>query len=281
MLLSFSFIKGKYMVKLNKYENYNLKIINRLEFGIGCESMFPITHIWFSEKVLGKRNNMTVLGAVFPDIVISGCLNYQETHLGGWELFSYIKENQSEYMDFARSMITHTVSPKGLDYYGDEDYLKGYKGYCFQKAEAIRNQVVDACNIPSEFGLWKGHNFIEMAIEMIIVQQDKTLTVALEEAIKDTKLMEQLTNCLEGYYGIPASTLKSCIEKFASFIELRDLNSYSLAEKYNSQMQTKHCIEINVLKCSRIIEDSMDLVKDDMNEFFDYTAKKVLEIMGG
>jgi hypothetical protein len=237
--------------------------------------MFPMTHIWFSRKVLGYSNNMTVLGSIFPDTVIKCCLTYDQTHRIGWGLYEYFRNNAEKYLDFAKSVATHTVNPKGLDFYGDEEYGSGYKGYCFQKAAMIEKEVIEACNIPAEFGLWKAHNFIEMGIEMNLINSEKELVSLLHDGLKDTDLIHELSYHLNGYFGLKDASVADCFGKFTGFMELRDISSLAFAERYNTQMQVKHDIKIDILKCSDIIEKSRAIVQEDYESFIACCTEKV------
>ena len=237
--------------------------------------MFPITHIWFSKKVLGYMNNMTVLGSVFPDTVIKCCLTHDQTHDIGWGLYKFIKERKEECLDFTKALFTHTVNPKGLDFYGDEEYGTGYKGYCFQKAIEIEREVIEACNIPEEFGLWKAHNFIEMGIEMNIASSNLELLDAFHEGLTDYCLEKELSSLLDEYYGLKDRSVNGCFSRFSGLMELKDLSSLAFASRYDIQMQAKHGININISKSSEIIEKSRSIVQTDFEYFIDYCTEKV------
>ena len=237
--------------------------------------MFPITHIWFSRRVLGYINNMTVLGSVFPDTVIKCCLTHEQTHNVGWGLYEYLRNNSEEYLDFARAVVTHTVNPKGLDFYGDEEYGDGYKGYCFQKASEIEKEVIAACNIPEKFGLWKAHNFIEMGIEMNITDSEKGLVDIFNKGLSDKPMVQGLSYHLDKYFGLQDRSVADCFSKFTDFMRSKDLSSLALASRYNTQMQVKHGISINIEKCSDIIEKSRTIVQEDFESFIVYCTEKV------
>lgn len=242
--------------------------------------MFPITHIWFSRRVLGYINNMTVLGSVFPDAVKS-CLTYDQTHNIGWGLYEYLREYEDQYLDFVRAVFTHTVYPKGLDFYSDEKYRDGYKGYCFQKAAVIEKEVIEACNIPDSFGLWKAHNFIEMGIEMNIVEAETGLIDIFCKGLADIGLVRNLSSRLDSYYRLEEGSMESCLHKFAGLMELKELSSLALAHRYNTQMQAKHGININISKCSYIIEKSRSIVQEDFESFIDFCTEKVDAMLKG
>lgn len=237
--------------------------------------MFPITHIWFSRRVLGYVNNRTVLGAVFPDTVIKCSLTYDQTHNVGWGLYKYFRDHSEEYLDFARAMVTHTVTPKGLDFYGDEEYGSGYKGYCFQKAMAIEKDVIAACNIPDKFGLWKAHNFIEMGIEMNIADTESEFVDLFHKGLTDSFLIKELSPYIDKYFRLKDGSAADCFSRFTGFMELQELSSHALANRYSTQMQVKHGINIDISKCSDIIEKSRTIVQGDFESFIDYCTEKV------
>lgn len=241
--------------------------------------MFPITHIWFSKRVLGYVNNMTVLGSVFPDAVIKCCLTYDQTHNDGWGLYNYFRDYSSEHLDFASAAVTHAINPRGLDFYGDEEYGSGYKGYCFQKAVEIEKEVISACNIPDKFGLWKAHNFIEMGIEMNIAASEKELLNELHKGLDDRYLIKELSTHIDKYFGLAETSSDECFNKFTEFVELEEFSNITLAIRYNAQMQVKHGIKIDVLKCSEIIEKSRAIVKEDFEGFIDYCTEKVVTML--
>ncbi|MHB1393363.1 MAG: hypothetical protein ACYCYE_09865 [Clostridia bacterium] len=218
---------------------------------------------------------MTVLGSVFPDTVIKCCLTYDQTHNVGWGLYEYFRNHREEYLDFARAMVTHTVNPRGLDFYGDEEYGSGYKGYCFQKAVEIEKDVIAACNIPDKFGLWKAHNFIEMGIEMNIANSESELVNIFHKGLTDSYLIHELSPYIDKYFGLTDGSVADCFSRFTGFIELRELSSLALANRYSTQMQVKHGIKIDISKCSDIIEKSRTIVQEDFESFIDNCIEKV------
>lgn len=240
--------------------------------------MFPITHIWFAEKIMGFRDPSLVLGAIFPDIVITDCLDYKQTHYCGFELYDYLIHDCP---NFAKAMITHTVNPKGLDYYGDECYKSGYKGYCFQKGRLIVNQVIDACNIPESFGLWKAHNFIEMGIELNIMDGNPDINEELHRAFLDSTAIKQVAEPIEDYYGLRRNEIMESFKRFSQYIKLDKSDCHTMAAKYNLQMQSKHGINIDVDKAAYIIEDCRAFIKTDFDEFIQYCCSAIKNMLKG
>ncbi|MDF2521082.1 MAG: hypothetical protein K0R84_1710 [Clostridia bacterium] len=240
--------------------------------------MYPITHIWFAEKVLGYRNSSLILGAIFPDIAVTRCLSYLDTHYCGWKLYNHMKQYDS---DFAKAMITHTVNPMGLDYYGDESYKSGYKGYCFQKAKEIAEEVIKACNIPENFGLWKAHNFIEMGIELNVIDADLSLHQDLYKVSQNKSVIDCIAKPVEDYYSLKSGQISESFKRYAEYIELEQPNSSTLAVKYDMQMQSKHGININIEESARIIQSCREIVREDIDEFMDYCTANIRVLVEG
>ncbi|HHY78313.1 MAG TPA: hypothetical protein GX498_07400 [Clostridiales bacterium] len=236
--------------------------------------MFPFTHIWFSHNVLGYTNNMTVLGSIFPDAFVSSELDYNATHKTGWKLYDYFAKDKPELLDFVKSTVTHTVSPEGLDYYGDESY-KGSKGYCFQKAESIVEEVIEACNIPENFGIWKAHNFIEMAIEINILNENGYLLGFLDKALQDSSIMNEIERSLESYYGLKTGSLKNNFKKFQHFVYKENVSSRILSINYDHHMKVRHGINIDIDKASKVIDKAKHIIHDDYAGFLEEAVIKV------
>jgi len=221
---------------------------------------------------------MTVLGAIFPDAFVSNKLNHDDTHNFGWNMYRFYQEKEPELIDFVISAMTHTISPKGLDYYGDGVYGE-QEGYCFLKAESIVDEVVDACNIPKEYGLWKAHNFIEMAVELEVLNDNKQLLKQLDEALHDDLMMYEIESYLETFYSLEHGFLKNCFKRFKHFVYKEDISSRVLSIKYDHHMKLKHGINIDIDKASKIIDKAKYIIKDDYIDFFITTEKKVKEML--
>ena len=242
--------------------------------------MFPLTHIWFCRRLQGSLTNEEVLGSIFPDIVITKCLDYTDTHHCTAVLPQYLKSRGQE--AFAKAMMTHTVDPNGLDYFGDEFFKSSIeKGYCFQKAAPIVEGVIQACNIPEDYGLWKAHNFIEMGIEINLVDNNPELPEIMHNALKDPIAIQEASQVLEDYYKLDAGTIKRAFGEFSELIELKEVNSRNLAAKYDLQMYTKHGIHIDIERSAKLIEASRSIVRSDFNEFIDYCIDEVCNKLAG
>ncbi len=117
-------------------------------------------------------------------------------------------EQAPELIPAAQGMIIHGVDPKGVDYYADEHWGTGERGWCFQLIEPFVPRVIDACALPAEWGLWKGHNFIEMAMELVTQEINPALTGDIMTAAKDPVAIAALIQGLKYCFGLPENRIQ-------------------------------------------------------------------------
>ncbi|WP_066634651.1 hypothetical protein [Desulfolucanica intricata] len=237
--------------------------------------MYPQTHVYFAERVLGKTSDEITLGSIFPDLIISNTLDHTTAHHSGQKIFNLLK-NHPNLIEFAKAVITHGIEPHGLDYYGDEKYFDFERGYCFEKGKAIIDETIAACNIPTRMGWWKSHNIIEMGIELL-VNDIKPCGSLIRQAFNNRKLIGTLDKHLMHFHCTGPINLVQKTAFFADYIEIDNITEETLAAKYEFQMITKHNILINRKQVACLIEKAAKSVTEDLDEFFDYTAEKVKE----
>ncbi|NLK36349.1 MAG: hypothetical protein GX301_13100, partial [Gracilibacteraceae bacterium] len=119
------------------------------------------------------------------------------------------------------------------------------------------------------------HNFIEMGIEMNIAESERELMDVFCRGLTDHHLIKELSLYIDKYYGLKDRSVADCFNRFTEFMELEDLNSFTLASRYNTQMNYKHGIEIDISKCSDIIEKAREIVQEDFEDFMEFCTDKV------
>ncbi len=235
--------------------------------------MYPQTHVYFAERVLGKMNDAVALGSIFPDMAIGAGLHRDVSHGSGFEIMDFLR-GQEHLKDFALANMTHGVNPNGLDYYCDEKNPPFERGYCFEKGRVLVEATVSACNIPPEMGWWKAHNIIEMGIEMRISSAGD-YGRHLHSAFSNHNLVGDICERLGAFFRRGSLPFMKRIEKFPAYIDLSVSTAESLAAKYDHQMYYKHRIHVNVTEVARLILLAADMVEDDVEEFFSVVVEKV------
>jgi len=110
---------------------------------------------------------------------------------------------------------------------------------------------------------------------MNIAESERELMYEFCKGLTDYRLIKELSLYLDKYYGLIDKSVSECFCRFTEFMELKDLNSFTLACRYNTQMNYKHGIEIDISKCSNIIEKARDIVHEDFESFIAFCTEKV------
>ncbi|GBF32736.1 hypothetical protein DCCM_0932 [Desulfocucumis palustris] len=241
--------------------------------------MFPQTHVYFAERVLGKLNDAVALGSIFPDMAIGAGVNRDISHSSGRELLDFMRHD-AVMIDFARGNITHGVEPDGLDYYGDEKNPPYERGYCFEKGRRFIDPTIEACNIPGEMGWWKAHNIVEMGIELH-VSQKRPYGEILRQAFDNGELIDEIGRQSGAFFGRDPLPFYGRIAHFPDYIDLEKSTPESLARKYDFQMYYKHRIRINLPRVARLIDEAAQWVESDLEFFFSDITEKVKKMMLG
>lgn len=235
--------------------------------------MYPQTHVYFAQRVCGGLSLALALGSIFPDIVAGLTASRVESHGRGKELYDALA-GDPELRDFARGVITHGVTPKGLDYYGDEKFLHYERGYCFEKARALVEETIRACNLPPSMGWWKSHNIVEMGIELHIGQEER-YGRALAAAFANQALITKVSQRVAEFYGLKPQLLFQRIHNFVHYIEIARPTPRKLAAKYDVQMFSRHRIRIDIEQTARLISAAREAVMPDLEAFFKYAEEHV------
>ncbi len=235
--------------------------------------MYPQTHVYFAERVLGRMNDAVALGSIFPDMAIGAGVHRDLSHGSGLEILEFLKD-QDQLRDFALANITHGVNPDGLDYYGDEINPPFERGYCFEKGRCLVEATIRACNIPPEMGWWKSHNIVEMGIEMR-VGACGDYGRYLHTAFANHNLIREICEKLGTFFGRGTLPFIQRLSNFPSYIDLTPSTAESLAAKYDYQMYYKHRIRVDKAEVARLIRIAAEMVENDVEEFFRTVTEKV------
>lgn len=242
--------------------------------------MFPFTHVLVAQILLSSSDHQVVLGGILPDLGNSIGLNRDITHEMGTGFYGFCRDNFPEYLEFARAIITHGSRPCGLDYYADECYQGREKGYCFQRGLPFSRKVVTACNIPQEMGLWKAHNFIEMAYELIAVERYPHLSDAVTKMLDDKYIIAKCSDLLGHYFNIDTSKVGTAISRMPTYFCLLNVNSQNLAEKYAQQLKVRHHINgADVDGIAKIIEEAKASVAHEFENFISSSVDLISNLL--
>jgi hypothetical protein len=244
--------------------------------------MFPMCHIYFAGKVIENPSLFTFLGSVYPDIVISEKIGRDETHYNTGRIYDYFKICDSNMRDFALGAVSHGVDMKGMDYYSDENYDSLNRGYCFDRAKLIEDDVVACCRIPREWGLWKAHNFIEMAFEIYLCRLEGHLKDLLESTFENEQVLKDVCRGLEDYYQIPSQSFFESFNNYKEAAFYEKVDEYTMVRKYGMFLFKRHGIgNMNVEDGIRVIQKAIQVITPEADRFMEYTTGEVKPVIDG
>ncbi|MGC8874152.1 MAG: hypothetical protein ACP5SI_06855 [Chloroflexia bacterium] len=242
--------------------------------------MFPATHVYVIERLIPSAGPLHRLGAVFPDAVLTNGLPWARTHCSGAGLYAFLKQEAPATLPFAVGVISHGCLPQGLDYYTDEQYGTGPKGYAFQQAEPYAERVARICHLPASMGLWKAHNFVEMAVEWLIVQRNPGLGERIREAFRDLSLLAGLADPLGRFYECDGDALLCSLPAMLPFLALEQANPQVLAERYQRQVQVKHGVKgIDLDAAAALIEEIAAAIQPECWTFLEDVLGRIGEML--
>lgn len=229
--------------------------------------MFPLTHLYTAKQVLGYENEQTVLGALFPDFGAFLNIGRNVCHEMGIDMYHFAEENDARHIDFSLGVLTHGTALPGIDFYADEDYHGRKPGFCFQKGELIAEELQKACNLPPNMAVWKGHNIIELAFDIITEKRcpgiGKTALAAMP-ADPDN----ECAVFLESYLNYSRQEIITMFTEVSTHFSFDGTNVGEIADKFLASLVRRHNIRGgNRFDLIRIIGKSVAIIEPFYDDF--------------
>lgn len=213
--------------------------------------MFPITHIYAIRKLIRDSGKDHHLGSVFPDIAITGTLNRRDTHYN-WKTVCSKINNKA----FCLGYKSHNL----LDRLCDEDPLPRM-GYAFRHSKPLIDDV-RAFGLGAFLAKVRAHNFIEYAMEKLLVSRYPYLMDMLDEAMD---VDEDLLSELESFFKV---SLREPLKRYFSYIP-RD------EEGFRKVFLIKDNLDVDKKSFSRVVRKAEDIIKHRFLDDMDLMIAKV------
>ncbi|MCL2817460.1 MAG: hypothetical protein FWD39_03615 [Clostridiales bacterium] len=191
--------------------------------------MFPLIHFHLN-KQLCAPTPFLALGGLFPDLGSFCGLERQRSHYMGRDFFSWCKTHALHALDLAKGVFYHGSTPGCVDYYADECWPGGEKGWCFQKGLPFMPQVVQATCLPPEFVWWKSHNFVEMALELVINERRPRLRPELLALAEDKAAQGEAAALLSLYAGLDEAVLRGALGRIKEIFTIERVDPPAFAQ---------------------------------------------------
>jgi hypothetical protein len=237
--------------------------------------MFPLTHLYTAERVLGYENHLTALGALFPDYGAFLGIGRNVCHEMGVDMYRYAAEHDPAHLDFAYGALTHGTALPGIDLYADEEYHGRRPGFCFQKGELIAEDMAVCCNLPETMTVWKAHNVIEMAFDILTERRCPNLGKTVLAAVEGRG--EPLcVDFLEGYLRRSPEELRRMFTEVTGYFSFDGNDIEAMADKFIVSLKRRHDIDGCDRKgLIRAIGKAVAIVEPFYDDFMDETTAEI------
>lgn len=206
--------------------------------------MYPLTHLYVTKQVLGKLTPALALGSVLPDVLVGVGMHWKEAH----------SQKSLPHQELLLGNLIHGISLPGLDYYSDCSY-QGQEGYAFQYAHHLKNDLAHL-GVPKEHTLWRGHNFIEMAIEVMLNQTESNLWQQLELSFHDVELKKIIYSFLHQNNYNKDHLVDLVLTRFLNIRGKID----RLASDYAKKLNNIYHLQLSAADCQKLTLKSKELI---------------------
>jgi len=202
--------------------------------------MFPIVHHRINKALYPDTSPLIILGALYPDMASTSGYNRNEAHTMGDTFAAWCKINAPWGIDLAKGIISHGCNPYGVDYYSDEFWPGGEKGWCFQQGVPWMPEVARTTNLPENLIWWKAHNFVEMSLELIMIDQDNDLNSDILKAVDDHGAVKEVAQLLAAYAGLDESKIEYAYNMVPEVFALEEVSPQYLATRQGRAYRLRH-----------------------------------------
>ncbi len=214
--------------------------------------MFPLTHLYVNQEVTGTMTPELALGSVLPDILAGLGISWDRSHA--------LKPCEGWPLDIQRGDALHGVGLPGLDHFTDQSWNKG-PGYAFSKARHIADRM-KGLGLPDSDLIWRGHNQVEMAIEIQIGHTHRQLFRHLKAAHEDRALLRVVEQKIRSLYGVTGAISPL----IAHFLHL-NADPDVLSAQYARRLNQHYRLEITPGQISEMIDAAWDVIRHDYKDF--------------
>ena len=223
-------------------------------------SMFPLTHIYCTKKIVENTTHLLLYGSIFPDIPVTGIISWDKMKNQTEELSKYIKQNYPLMIDFSDGLLLHE-KPKGIDM-----FVHGDEGYAYVKGSQILEQIEKY--FPDN-SLDAAHSFIEFAVEILLVENTPNLRNEIKPILKSSNdNIDQISESFSNFFNIDTKETKNAIKEFNKFLlkmYLSSRNKSILFYTYLTNRLRKTNYSEEVIK--KLLIKAIESVKEDYNGF--------------
>ncbi|MEG1500740.1 MAG: hypothetical protein RR396_02175 [Clostridiales bacterium] len=243
--------------------------------------MFPIVHHFANKKFNKDFSPLLVFGGLFPDLASGMGLERNWAHNMGADFYAWAEKNSPQSaIPLARGILCHGSKPNGLDYYADEYWPGGKKGWCFQQGQNWLEEVKYSTHLPDNLIWWKAHNFIEMCLELLMTEKYPLLNKEILTSLADTSYEKEAVDLFSLYTSVDKKIIRDVFRKVPQIFALEEVSAGELAKKQAQAFALRHQVfDADIVAMSETISAMCQEIEALYPSFLDTALAKVGEML--
>ncbi len=231
--------------------------------------MFYNAHAYVAGKIFGSDDKLLLTGSFLPDIAVLKIIDWDKSGMHGREAAKrfkdYIEKHHSDYLSLAKGVIAHNI----LDDFSHFDY-NGGKGYAYINNKELVKKTSQYYGDDGKLGLRKAHNFIESAVDILLLQKQSDIYTKIVDATEKVD-KNALAKVVGEFFGIDESKTEQTLTEYFALINSHDLcnknNWIFLWQKLNKLMGLRNLEDKQILD---LLDTGIASVTPTFTQFMDF-----------
>jgi len=239
--------------------------------------MLPLAHVYISTRVTGQRSPLLILGSILPDICTTSeqQIGREQIHNSPKEFSEFIDKNYPVLADLGLGVRLHSHVGGGADFYSDDLEV----GYAKLEGAKISRDVAHLLEIPDgDISLVLSHNFIEMAVDLHLYQNQRETWNMYNEGIERVKTeLPKVSECMGNYLKLEYPLILEELHNLIDFLNPYNLVSKEIAiEKIALPLiKLRFHKDISKEKTLKIAGKALDITESTYSTFLNNTVVQV------
>lgn len=218
-----------------------------------------IGHNYIAKEVLSRYNPQIAAGTHIPDLVpflSKSVFTFDEIHENPEAVYRYAVRNNSEYIDLALGMMTHSVK------YGADKYNQEIDTWLIGKDTSLLDEIAQRIVRSSEVFLETAkvsrmHNYLWFGLDFYLINKFPDFTRQVQKAYKQVDL-ESISKVLSDVYNKDMIKTRENLEDYIGIINKYDITVpkefISFFKEFSSQLPEKDNVDVEeVASCANFI----------------------------
>lgn len=227
--------------------------------------MFHNAHAYFASKLHNSTDGLLLVGSILPDLSVMGIIPWHDGLHGArnaQRFHKFVNTKYPAWLKLAQGVLAHNA----LDDTSHTRYKDG-PGYAFQNTQKLAELVETFYGLDKQLAKGKAHNYIESAVDMLILKKEPKIQSQLKQALKNTD-QNELANILAEFLTIDKSKLLASIKQFFDLFSRYNLVRLEEWHPFWSQLEKLFELKnIGQQHRKKLLEISLKTIKNTYREF--------------